>query len=258
MTQILYRGGFHVGDSFDQDFLAAQVFGHKEGANRVREVIEESAKLGIPYLTLYAFSEENWKRPPKEVSFLMELLNVYLVRERVLLKKNNIRLLTIGNLCKLPEKTQSLIQETKEFLSDGDGMCLTLALSYSGRSELTDVCQKIALAVAAGKIKAHEIDEKTLQLQMTHPEMPDIDLLIRTSGEQRISNFMLWQLSYAELYFTDVFWPEFDHTQFHLAIEAYKRRERRYGNLSSDELSESNSEVLPKRPVLQMGKGIIC
>lgn len=214
-----------------------RVFGHKKGVESVHVVTEEAARLGIQYLTLYAFSTENWNRPKEEVDALMNILVDTIAKERDTLMNNNVRLLTIGDLSRLPEgartKFLALIDET----SVNTGLSLVLALSYSSRWEITEAARRIAKRVSKGELKPEDITEETVSKSLTTADMPDPDLLIRTSGELRISNYLLWQLAYSELYFTDCAWPEFDGEQLCKAIVDYQHRERRFG-LTSEQLKK--------------------
>jgi undecaprenyl diphosphate synthase len=208
------------------------MFGHRKGVETVHRITEAAAELGIGYLTLYTFSTENWNRPKEEVDALMALLVDTIVKETPTLMKNNIRLETIGDLSRLPEQTRNkfigCIQET----SNNTGLTLVIALSYSARWEIIRATQMMAAAVQAGQLLVEDINEETISSFMTTRNMPDPDLLIRTSGELRISNFLLWQLAYSELYFTDCLWPEFTEEEFYHAIVDYQHRERRFGKTS--------------------------
>jgi undecaprenyl diphosphate synthase len=210
----------------------ARMFGHRKGVETVHRITEAAAELGIGYLTLYTFSTENWNRPKEEVDALMALLVDTIAKETPTLMKNNIRLETIGDLSRLPEQTRSkfigCIQET----SNNTGLTLVIALSYSARWEIIRATQMMAAAVQAGQLLVEDINEETISSFMTTRNMPDPDLLIRTSGELRISNFLLWQLAYSELYFTDCLWPEFTEEEFYHAIVDYQHRERRFGKTS--------------------------
>ncbi len=208
-----------------------RIFGHKEGAKSVREIIEASAKIGIKYLTLYAFSTENWKRPDKEVNFLMNLLNNYLTKEEKTLIDNDIRLNVIGDISKLPEKIQKKIDRLKRITKNNKRMMLILALNYGARSEITQAVKKISSMVKKGKLKTGKIKESTISENLYTAGIPDPDLLIRTSGEMRVSNFLLWQIAYSEIYISDVLWPDFRKKELFKAIKEYGRRERRYGGL---------------------------
>ena len=210
----------------------ARMFGHRKGVETVHRITEAVAELGIGYLTLYTFSTENWNRPKEEVDALMALLVDTIAKETPTLMKNNIRLETIGDLSRLPEQTRNkfigCIQET----SNNTGLTLVIALSYSARWEIIRATQMMAAAVQAGQLLVEDINEETISSFMTTRNMPDPDLLIRTSGELRISNFLLWQLAYSELYFTDCLWPEFTEEEFYHAIVDYQHRERRFGKTS--------------------------
>ncbi len=215
--------------------------GHREGTERVREIISSSSQLGIRYLTLYAFSEENWHRPAKEVSFLMNLLSSSIKRFLNELHRQNVQLRVIGNIDKLPASTRVVITEAVHKLASNTGIIVTLALSYSGKDELLRSVRKIATDVVNGTLRAEDISETTLRAGFDQPSIPDPDLLIRTSGEIRISNFMLWQMAYAEMYFTETLWPDFGTSSLHEAIREYQRRNRRFGNVEESPISKSES-----------------
>jgi len=202
-----------------------RVFGHKNGVKAVRDTVEGAAEIGIEYLTLYAFSSENWNRPEKEVNALMTLLVSAINKETKTLMDNNIRLSTIGDINKLPSKAQKELQEAITKTKDNTRMTLVLALSYSGRGEIINAVQNI---IKDGK-EPEEINEDTFQQYLTTKSVPDPELLIRTSGEYRISNFLLWQIAYSELYFTDTLWPDFRRADLYKAILNYQSRERRFG-----------------------------
>lgn len=209
-----------------------RVEGHREGINSVREIVRTSGELGIKYLTLYTFSTENWARPRGEVTALMRLLLQTIRREVNELNKNNVRLMTIGNLNDLPLPARKGMENAIRLLKDNTGLTLNLALSYSSRKEILHAVQHIATKVEKGLLRPDDIDEDTINKHLYTAAIPDPDLLIRTSGELRVSNFLLWQLAYTEIYVTDVFWPDFRERQFYDAIEAYQRRERRFGKVS--------------------------
>jgi undecaprenyl diphosphate synthase len=209
-----------------------RVFGHRNGVKAVREVTEAAAEIGIEFLTLYAFSTENWNRPPLEVSALMEMLVTTIRDELATMNKNNIRLNMIGDISRLPTLTRKALLEGMDNTKNNTRMTLTLALNYSSRWEITEAMRKAAGLAAAGKLNPDEIDESTVSHLLTTTQMPDPELLIRTSGEFRISNFLLWQIAYAELYFTDIYWPDFDREAFYTAILNYQSRERRFGKIS--------------------------
>ena len=209
-----------------------RVFGHENGAKSVRQVVESSAKLGIENLTLYAFSTENWNRPKLEVKTLMRLLINSLKKEIKTLNENNIRLNSIGNLELLPKSAQNELLSVIEKTKNNSRMTLTLALSYGSRDELIQAVQAISDKVKNNIISIGDIDESIINQHLYTRNLPDVDLLIRTSGEHRISNFLLWQIAYAELYFTDVLWPDFKEEDLHKAIINYQKRERRFGKTS--------------------------
>jgi undecaprenyl diphosphate synthase len=209
-----------------------RIFGHKNGVTAVRETVEAAAELGIKFLTLYAFSTENWKRPKAEVNALMHLLTTYLNAEINTLQKNNIRLLTIGDTVSLPKNVVTQLRDTIHKTSKNTGLTLVIALSYSGRWELTQAIKKIADLVKENKITIDDINEDLITNTMQSSFMPCPELLVRTSGEYRISNFLLWQIAYTELYFTDVLWPDFRKESFFQAISDFQKRERRFGKTS--------------------------
>jgi len=202
-----------------------RIFGHKNGVKSVRDTVEGAAEIGIEYLTLYAFSSENWNRPEKEVNALMTLLVSAINKETKTLTDNNIRLSTIGDINKLPSKAQKELQEAIIKTKDNTRMNLVLALSYSGRGEILNAVKNI---IKDGK-EPEEINEAIFQQYLTTKSVPDPELLIRTSGEYRISNFLLWQIAYSELYFTDTLWPDFRRADLYKAILNYQSRERRFG-----------------------------
>ena len=209
-----------------------RVFGHQSAITAVRETVEEAAELGVRFLTLYAFSTENWNRPALEVMALMQLLVHTIRQETATLLKNSIRLESIGDISTLPTNCQRELAEAKELTKGGTRMTLVLALSYSGRWDLTQAAQRLAVDIASGRVQPTEVNEASLAGYLATAGMPDPELLIRTSGEQRISNFLLWQLAYTELYITDLLWPDFRRQHFQDAIRAYQRRERRFGKTS--------------------------
>jgi undecaprenyl diphosphate synthase len=206
-----------------------RVRGHRKGADAVREVVRASREIGIEWLTLYAFSEENWKRSKTEISALMNLLRQFLESERREMLDNGIRLRTIGRAEKLPDKTYRTLIDTIRATAGGKNMTLTLALSYGGRQELTDAVTRIAKKVETGALKSTDINDGVFTQHLYAPDMPDPDLLIRTSGETRISNFLLWEIAYSELYFTPTLWPDFGREEYLGAIREYQGRERRFG-----------------------------
>ena len=209
-----------------------RAMGHESGTKSVRETVEACAKLGIENLTLYAFSTENWNRPKLEVNTLMKLLVHSLKNELKTLQDNNIRFNTIGNLDKLPKNIQSELQEVIQKTKNNSHTVLTLALSYGSREELINVVKNISNKVKNNIISIDNIDESIINQHLYTHNLPDVDLLIRTSGEHRISNFLLWQIAYAELYFTDVLWPDFTENHLLQAIISYQKRERRFGKTS--------------------------
>ncbi len=217
-----------------------RLIGHKAGAKTVRDIVTYCRELGIRYLTLYAFSSENWGRPTNEVNGLMALLSEYLVEERTTLLDNDIELSTIGQTSQLPLTVRTLLKAVKAATRNLKGMRLTLALSYGSRDEMVNAVQTIAKDVKAGKIKPKEIDAALIESRLDSHDMPDPDLLIRTSGESRISNFMLWQLAYTELYFAPVAWPEFTREEMDKALDCYANRERRFG-LTSQQIDDLKS-----------------
>ncbi|MCW3074073.1 MAG: pyrophosphate synthase [Flaviaesturariibacter sp.] len=217
-----------------------RLFGHYHGVESVRDIVEGCAELGIGYLTLYAFSTENWDRPQYEVVGLMELLVTTIRNEVESLHKNNIKLHVIGDLSMLPAYAQKELQEALDFTKENTGLNLVMALSYSGRWELLNAVKSIAWEVKKGALNIEEIDQSTLQQYLSTSELPDPELMIRTSGEYRISNFLLYQLAYAELYFTPVRWPDFRKTNLYEAILDYQNRERRFGK-TSEQVSPTSS-----------------
>lgn len=206
-----------------------RIIGHTTSRQTVRLVVRNCARIGIPTLTLYTFSQENWKRPRLEVQALMKLLEEVLESEYLELNENNIRLTWMGKLDGLPESTRRKLLQTADRLSNNSGMILNLALSYGGRSEIVDATRAIAERVRSGELDPQQIDEAMFASHLYLPDLPEPDLLIRTSGEQRISNFLLWQMAYTELYFTEVLWPDFSEEDLFLALRAFQNRERRFG-----------------------------
>lgn len=206
-----------------------RIAGHRAGVKSAREAVRAAGELGIKVLTLYTFSAENWKRPRKEIEALFGLLEEYLDREAEKLNKNNIRLFVIGDVDALPESLRGKLREAVESTKNNTGLTLNLALNYGSRQEIVTAACSIARDVANGKLSAGDIDDKLFSSYLYTKDLPDPDLLIRTSGEFRISNFLLWQISYAELYITKKFWPDFNKGDLKKAIVEYKRRERRFG-----------------------------
>lgn len=206
-----------------------RILGHRKGVETVQNIVDECLELGIRYLTLYAFSSENWGRPQEEVEALMGLLGTYLKRELSQLQKRGIRLMAIGELERLPKTIRKILKEIIKETADNDRMVLILALSYGSRNELTRAMQTLGREIASGKLQADDLTEKDIEVALDTHAIPDPDLLIRTSGEMRISNFLLWQMAYAELYFTETLWPDFSHDKLRQALEEYSRRQRRFG-----------------------------
>jgi len=209
-----------------------RIFGHHQGVKSVRQIVEDTVKLSIKYLTLYTFSTENWNRPQEEVDALMHLLVETLNEEVEELMKQNIRLNAIGNIAKLPAKTIQVLKKVIRETSKNNGLILSIALNYGGRNEIVNMVKELTKKVKNNIIFPKNIDEKEINLHLYSHNLPDIDLLIRTGGEQRISNFMLWKIAYAELYFTDILWPDFDTKSYYLALADYQNRERRFGKTS--------------------------
>jgi undecaprenyl diphosphate synthase len=215
----------------------SRVVGHREGINSVREIVRACGELGIGYLTLYTFSKENWNRPKGEVSALMTLLLKTIRAEVTELQRNNVRLMTSGRLEDLPLLARQGMEHGKRLLRHNNGLTLNLALSYSSRQEMVDAMRRIAIEVKAGRLQPEDIDEFTISSHLYTAAIPDPDLLIRTSGELRLSNFLLWQLAYTEIYVTEVLWPDFRRNEFYHALLAYQQRERRFGKVSEQLLA---------------------
>jgi undecaprenyl diphosphate synthase len=209
-----------------------RILGHQHGIEAVREVTTECARLGVEWLTLYAFSEENWSRPHREVALLMDLLEKFLVGERRTLIENNVRLVHSGRREKLRAGVLARLDETIAVTEGHTGMTLCLAISYGGRAEIVDAVRQLAAEVQAGTIRPEDVDEAAIQARLYQPLMPDPDLLIRTAGEQRVSNFLLWQISYAEMFVSPVCWPEFRKEHLREAFRAYGQRVRKFGSLA--------------------------
>jgi undecaprenyl diphosphate synthase len=220
-----------------------RVFGHRQGVDSVRRIVRCADHFGIKVLTIYAFSEENWGRPTHEVVALMTLISTYMMRERDELMKNNVQLRTIGRLERLPARTLRAVRDCEQFLSDNTGLVLNIALSYGGRTEIVEACRAIARRVQAGELSPQDITEEQVQGSLNTRDLPDPDLLIRTSGEQRLSNFLLWQSAYTEFYFTPVRWPDFDEREFMLALAEYQQRQRRFGRLDVTEETATEGAV---------------
>nr|WP_246070270.1 isoprenyl transferase [Mangrovivirga cuniculi] len=218
---------------------AVRLFGHRNAVNAVRDVTEGCAEIGVEYLTLYAFSTENWSRPKDEVTGLMELLVSTIRKELKTLTKNNVKLHTIGDTDSLPKKCKRELLEAIERTRENSGLNLILAISYSGRWEITQAMKKISSEVEKGNLKTEDIDENTIKNNLMTADFPDPELMIRTSGEMRISNYLLWQSAYTELYFTETLWPDFNKEELAKAILSYQRRERRFGKISEQLKSDA-------------------
>jgi len=209
-----------------------RVAGHRAGADSVREIVKSCERVGVKFLTLYAFSSENWKRPEKEVTALMELLEKFLRDRLPEMMEDNVRLRAIGRLDMLPDHVRKQLEHAIKETSNNTAITMILALSYGGRDEIVDATKAIASQVASGKLKPEEITADTISNNLYTADIPDPDLLIRTSGEVRLSNFLLWQLSYAEIVITQKNWPDFRHREFLLALEEFTKRDRRFGKLA--------------------------
>lgn len=227
--------------------------GHKRGVDTVRDIVEACAQIGVKYLTLYTFSTENWNRPKDEVSTLMRLLLKSLKDRTDELMQNDIKLTTIGNIESLPEEVRNRLKEDIKRTANNKKMTLNLALSYSGRWEILEGIKKIAQEVSENKLSVSDINEETFSGFLTTQNMPDPDLLIRTSGEFRVSNFLLWQIAYTEFYITDVYWPDFKRVHLYDAVKSFQKRERRFGKVSEqikmNEKGLKNVSTLPKETV---------
>lgn len=216
-----------------------RVFGHRNALNSVRDSIEGAAEIGVKAITLYAFSTENWNRPKIEVNALMKLLVSSLKKELPTFQKNQVKVNAIGNLSSLPVKAQKVLAEVIELTKSNDRIVMTLALSYGSREEIVNTIKNISKKVVNNQLQIEEIDEKVINNHLYTFNLPEVDLMIRTSGEQRISNFLLWQMAYAELYFTEVLWPDFRKSDFFDAIIEYQNRERRFGK-TGEQIERSN------------------
>ncbi len=216
-----------------------RIFGHHQGVKAVRRTVEAAAELGIKFLTLYAFSTENWNRPDDEVSALMDLMVESINDETHTLLEKSISLKVIGDLSRLSETVRNRLYETMSITSGGSRMTLVVALSYSSRWEISDACRRIAQAVMDGRMNPDEITEQTVSDSLATSDIPDPELMIRTSGEKRISNFLLWQIAYSELYFTEKLWPDFGKEDFYRAVADFQKRERRYGK-TSEQIAENS------------------
>jgi undecaprenyl diphosphate synthase len=212
--------------------------GHRHGSQAVREIVTQCARLGVECLTLYSFSVDNWKRPPEEVAGLMALYSQYLADERQEIMDNDIRLVQLGRRADLPEQVLQELDQTMGLSAKNTGMTLCVALNYGARSEIVDAVRTLARRVAAGQLDPDEIDERLVSESLYTADLPDPDLLIRTGGEMRVSNFLLWQISYAELYVTPVLWPDFRPEHLHEAIRSFAARERRFGDVRSAATTE--------------------
>lgn len=209
-----------------------RIFGHSKGAQNVRNIVTTCHDLGIQVLTLYAFSQENWGRPKYEVALLMKLLKKFLISERAMLMKKNVKLDSLGNTSRLPKDALKVLEDTKELTKNNTEMTLLLALSYGGREEIVRAFQTISEKVLRGELKPQDIDEETVSAHLDTAGIPDPDLIIRTSGEYRTSNFLPWQGIYAEWYITPTLWPDFNEKEFEKALQSYKARDRRFGLVS--------------------------
>ncbi len=208
-----------------------RTYGHYIGSKVVDDITKASVKFGIRYLTLYAFSTENWKRPPSEVKFLISLLHTQIVKKETLFQKNGVKFNVIGDINVYPEKTRNMLNKIIKLTENNKKMVLTLALNYGSKLEITTACKEIAADVKSGKIDIKNISEELISRYLFTRNMPDVDLLIRTGGEKRISNFLLWQSSYAEFVFFDKYWPEFTKDDLKKALDEFKQRKRRFGGL---------------------------
>jgi undecaprenyl diphosphate synthase len=215
--------------------MLPRIMGHRKGVETVREIVEECSDIGIGFLTLFAFSAENWSRPKTEVRSLMTLLKKYIRMEVPRMMRNNIRFNVIGSRSDLPEDVACALDDARKVTSENSGMTMTLALSYGSRQELLDASRQIARDISDGSLDPEKLTEELFSSYLYTSGLPDPDLLIRTSGEMRISNFLLWQLAYAELYFTDINWPDFNRNELKKAISDFQSRERRFG-LTSDQI----------------------
>lgn len=222
-----------------QQRMLKRIVGHQRGAETVKMMVEQASQLGIKYLTLFAFSSENWSRPPIEVRALMTLLKKYIIQETARMMRKNIRYNVIGNRSELPPDINATLDEAIRQTSGNTGMVLTMALSYGGRQEISRAAARLAGDVAAGIVQPDEINPEVFSSYLDTGGLPDPDFLIRTSGEMRISNFLLWQLAYTELYFTETNWPDFTINEFHKALADFQSRERRFGK-TSDQLTKRN------------------
>lgn len=221
-----------------------RIHGHKAGVDSVRDITESCAQLGVEHLTLYAFSTENWNRPSAEINGLMKLLVASLRDEADNLHENNIRFSTIGQIERLPVNCQKKIEEVTELTKNNDRLQLCLALSYSGRWDITEAVKKLSKEVRNGNINPEDIDDSMISSHLSTADIPDPDLIIRTSGEFRISNFLLWQLAYSELYITKTYWPDFRRDELYEAIKSFQKRDRRYGEVKKGYSNAISSAVI--------------
>lgn len=211
--------------------MMPRTYGHKAGVETIRKVVKEAQRLGVKHLTLYAFSTENWKRPAEEVNALMKLLVTYLRKELKELHKNGVKITTIGDISKLPQACIEELNKSMEETKDNKGLELSLALNYGSRSDIVRAVQNISKSVSNGEIEVDSIDEICIKKNLYTASTPDPDLVIRTSGEQRLSNFLLWEVAYSEFYYTDIHWPDFDEQELQKAIYSYQNRDRRFGGI---------------------------
>ncbi len=219
--------------------------GHRRGADVVRDITTFARELHIPFLTLYSFSRQNWRRPPEEVAGLMALLEDYCERERPTLMKNEIRLVTIGDTTRIPASTRQSLKDLSQATANNRKMTLCLAVDYGGREEIVSATRRLVGDVQAGRLDADDIDENAVSDRLDTADMPDPDLLIRTSGELRVSNFLLWQLAYAEMHFTSARWPEFGRAQFVGALHDFSQRQRRFGGTETVDVAPTSCTLLP-------------
>lgn len=223
-----------------------RLFGHRAGVESVRDITEACAQLGVSHLTLYAFSTENWGRPSQEVNGLMKILSSSLQKEAQTLNRNNIRLVTIGQIDKFPGECRNQLCEVMELTKNNNRMDLCLALSYSGRWDITEAVKKIAEKVSGGEIRPEDIDDAMISSHLSTAHIPDPELIIRTSGEFRISNFLLWQLAYSEIFVTNTLWPDFRRDELYKAIESFQARDRRFGKIKTGYTKRLTSSVIRK------------
>ncbi|MEE9351248.1 MAG: isoprenyl transferase [Thiotrichaceae bacterium] len=221
--------------------LLPRTLGHKKGVDSVRRTIKACDKRGVKYLTLFAFSSENWKRPQEEVTALMSLFMTALESEAKSLAKNGVKLSFIGDLAAFPDKLQQKIKQVEELTKEGKNLSMQIAANYGGRWDIVNACKQLVQKIKQGDLDDADISEETLSGLMSTHAIPDPDLYIRTGGETRVSNFLLWQLAYAEFYFTDTLWPDFDAKQLDLAIDVYSKRQRRFGKTGDQIVSENNA-----------------